>query len=203
MSSKKYGYARVSSTEQNLSRQIDALLAYGISERDIITDKASGKDLNRSGYSGLRNSFLRSGDTLVIKSLDRLSRSKNDIKNEIIYFKENNIRLVVLDLPTTTIELDDNQKWVLDMVNNILIEVLSSIAENERVTIKTRQAEGILSAKKQGKHLGRPKALKPYNFDEVYHEYKIGTIKASEAMQELGITKSTFYKFVKEMEQEA
>ena len=200
MSNKKYGYARVSSTEQNLSRQLDALIDYGVLERDIITDKVSGQNLNRPGYDALRNSLLRPGDTLVIKSLDRLSRSKNDTKNELLFFKANNIRLAVLDLPTTTIDLPEEQSWIFDMINNILIEVLSSIAENERVTIKKRQAEGIVSAKKQGKHLGRPKMEVPDNFNEVYQEYKTGAIKSAQAIQELGIPKSTFYKLIKDLE---
>ena len=200
MSNKKYGYARVSSTEQNLSRQLDALIDYGVLERDIITDKVSGQNLNRPGYDALRNSLLRPGDTLVIKSLDRLSRTKYDIKNELLFFKNNSIRLIVLDLPTTTIDLPEEQSWMFDMINNILIEVLSSIAENERVTIKKRQSEGVVSAKKQGKHLGRPKMDVPDNFNEVYQEYKAGAIKSAQAIKELGIPKSTFYKLLKDLE---
>ena len=128
MESRTYYYARVSSKEQNLDRQIAAFAALGAQEREIITDKESGKDLDRSGYTALKTALLRRGDTLVIKSLDRLSRSKRDIKNELQYFKENGIRLKVLDLPTTMIEYPAGQEWVLDMVNNILVEVLSSIA---------------------------------------------------------------------------
>ena len=115
----------------------------GASERDIVTDKESGKDLDRSGYKALKTAMLRRGDTLVIKSLDRLSRNKADIKNELEYFKESGIRLKVLDLPTTLIEYTAGQEWVLDMVNNILVEVLASIAQQERETIRQRQAEGI------------------------------------------------------------
>ena len=99
MESRTYYYARVSSKEQNLDRQIAAFAALGAQEREIITDKESGKDLDRSGYTALKTALLRRGDTLVIKSLDRLSRSKRDIKNELQYFKENGIRLKVLDLP--------------------------------------------------------------------------------------------------------
>lgn len=156
MESRTYYYARVSSKEQNLDRQIAAFAALGAQEREIITDKESGKDLDRSGYTALKTALLRRGDTLVIKSLDRLSRSKRDIKNELQYFKENGIRLKVLDLPTTMIEYPAGQEWVLDMVNNILVEVLSSIAQQERETIHQRQAEEIATAKEKGKHLGRP-----------------------------------------------
>ena len=156
MESRTWYYARVSSREQNLDRQLAAFAAIGAKERDIITDKESGKDLDRRGYTALKTALLRRGDTLVIKSLDRLSRNKADIKSELEYFKENSIRLKVLDLPTTMIDYPAGQEWVLDMVNNILVEVLSSIAQQERETIRQRQAEGIAAAKSKGKHLGRP-----------------------------------------------
>ena len=97
MNNKVFGYARVSTKEQNLDRQIKAFKEMGIDERDIITDKESGKDFDRAGYISLKNNMLRSGDTLIIKSLDRLSRNKSDIKNELEYFKQNGIRLKVID----------------------------------------------------------------------------------------------------------
>lgn len=194
MESRTYYYARVSSREQNLDRQIAAFASIGASERDIITDKESGKDLNRSGYTALKTAMLRRGDTLVIKSLDRLSRNKADIKNELQYFKDSGIRLKVLDLPTTLADYPAGQEWVLDMVNNILVEVLASIAQQERETIRQRQAEGIASAKRKGKHLGRPKAEKPANWEEVIAKWKQGEITAVEAMRRTGIKRSTFYK---------
>lgn len=157
MTSKIFYYARVSSREQNLDRQIEAFKSLGADEREIITDKESGKNLERPGYQALKSAMLRSGDTLVVKSLDRLSRNKSDIKNELQYFKDNGIRLKVIDLPTTMMELPPGQEWVFEMVNNILIEVLGTIAEQERATIRQRQAEGIAAAKLKGKHLGRPK----------------------------------------------
>lgn len=106
---KTWCYARVSSTEQNLSRQIEALKQCGIEERDIIVDKASGKNLDRPGYRGLRDTILREGDTLIIKSLDRLSRSKADIKEELEYFKSQGIRLKIIDLPTTMVDFPEGQ----------------------------------------------------------------------------------------------
>lgn len=194
MEKRTYYYARVSSKEQNLDRQLTAFAALGASERDIIADKESGKDLNRSGYTALKTAMLRRGDTLVIKSLDRLSRNKADIKNELQYFKDNGIRLKVLDLPTTLADYPAGQEWVLDMVNNILVEVLASIAQQERDTIRQRQAEGIAAAKANGKHLGRPKAVKPTNWDEVIAQWKAGEITAVEAMRQTGMKRSTFYK---------
>lgn len=196
MENRTYYYARVSSKEQNLDRQLAAFASLGAQERDIITDKESGKNLDRAGYTALKAALLRRGDTLVVKSLDRLSRNKADIKNELQYFKENGIRLKVLDLPTTMIEYPAGQEWVLEMVNNILIEVLSSIAQQERETIRQRQAEGIAAARTKGKHLGRPRAVKPDNWNEVIERWHTGEITAVEAMRLTGMKKSTFYKLV-------
>ena len=151
MDNKTFYYARVSSREQNLDRQIEAFKKLGADEREIICDKESGKNLERSGYQALKNTMLRGGDTLIVKSLDRLSRNKTDIKNELQYFKDNNIRLKVIDLPTTMMDLPKGQEWVFDMVNNILIEVLGTIAEQERATIRKRQREGIDAAKEIGR----------------------------------------------------
>jgi len=155
---KTYGYARVSTREQNLDRQIDALREYGVAERDIVSDKASGKDLERNGYLFLKERMLREGDTLVIKSLDRLSRNKQEMLMELRYYKEQHIHVKVLDLPTTLIDVPEGQEWIFEMVNNIIMEVLASIAEQERNAIRQRQEEGITAAKAKGKHLGRPKA---------------------------------------------
>ena len=135
----EYGYARVSSAEQNLDRQMIALKKY-VSEENIVVDNASGKDTDREGYQALKGLFgLREGDTLYITSLDRLSRNKEDIKKELQWYKEKKIRLKILDLPTSLIEVPEGQQWILDMIQNILIEVLSSIEEQERLTIRSRQ----------------------------------------------------------------
>lgn len=195
MENRTYYYARVSSRDQNLDRQILAFQALGASERDIITDKQSGKDLDRPGYNALKWAILRPGDTLVVKSLDRLSRSKSDIAHELQYFKDNNIRVKIIDLPTTMTELPDGQTWILDMVNNILIEVLGTIAEQERITTHQRAMEGIAAAKAKGKHLGRPKAVRPSNWDDVMQQWKGGQITAKKAMELTGLKKSVFYKF--------
>ena len=200
MNSRTYYYARVSSKEQNLDRQISAFLSLGASERDIITDKESGKDLERVGYQALKNTMLRPGDTLVVKSLDRLSRNKSDIHNELRYFKENGIRVKVIDLPTTMMDLPDGQEWVFEMVNNILIEVLGTIAEQERNTIRQRQAEGIAAAKEKGKKLGRPSLVFPDNFKAVYDSWKSREITAKVAMEQTGTKRTSFYKLVSMME---
>ncbi len=198
MSSKTYYYARVSSTEQNLARQLEAFYALGADERDIITDKQSGKNLERVGYAALKTAMLRSDDTLIIKSLDRLSRNKMDIKNELQYFKDNSIRLKVIDLPTTMLDLPPEQSWVMEMVNNILIEVLSSIAEQEYHTIHQRQKEGISAAKSKGVRFGRPPIQKPENWALTIEKYKSGTMSAKQTMVELGLKKTSFYKLLNE-----
>ena len=191
---KTYGYARVSTKEQHLDRQLRALLDCGVDERDIVTDKASGASLERDGYLALKNTMLRDGDTLVIKSLDRLSRNKEHIKQELEYFKTRHIRVRVIDLPTTMLELPKGQEWVFEMINNILIEVLASIAEQERLTIRQRQAEGIAAAKENGKHMGRPATCYPPNWNEIYQQWKAGELTAVAAMKKLGLKRSTFYK---------
>ena len=140
-----------------------------VPEDSILVDKASGKDIDRPSYQALKGALgLREGDTLYVMSLDRLSRNKADIKRELEWFKERKIRLMILDLPTSLIDVPDGQEWILDMITNVLVEVLSSIAEQERLTIRRRQREGINAAKAKGKHLGRPSMIIPDGFPEIY-----------------------------------
>ncbi len=194
-----YGYARVSSKEQNLNRQLMRLKEY-VEERNIIQEKASGKDFNRPQYAVLRDSLLRGGDSLVITSLDRLSRNKADIKAELEYYRQHKIRVKILDLPTTMVDLPDGQDWVFDMVNNVLLEVLASLAEQERRTIRQRQAEGIAAAHARGRKFGRPEIPIPENFPAQLERIKRHEISARKLMQELGLKRSTYYKFVQEIE---
>ena len=160
MENRTYYYARVSTKEQNFDRQLDAFRKLGATERDIVTDKESGKSIERSGYQALKTTILRQGDTLVVKSLDRLSRNKSDIKAELQYFKEHGIRVKVIDLPTTMTDFPVGQEWVLEMVNNILIEVLGTIAEQERTTIRNNYKNGAQSTFGQGRYLYTPKMLR-------------------------------------------
>ena len=195
-----FGYARVSSKEQNLDRQILALKEY-VPEENILVDKASGKDLERASYQALKGALgLRTGDTLIITSLDRLSRSKSDIKKELEWFKEKKVRLQILDLPTSMIEVPEGQHWILEMIQNIIIEVLSSIAEQERLTIKKRQREGIEAAQKKGKKFGRPVVRIPDEFGTVYSQWKRKEITAVKAMKRLHLSSSTFYRMVGQYE---
>lgn len=191
-----FGYARVSTQEQNPDRQILELEQY-VDREHILIDKASGKNLERENYQALKGALgLRPGDTLYVTSLDRLSRSKQDIKQELEWFQKKKIRVKILDLPTSLIEVPKGQEWIQEMITNILVEVLSSIAEQERLTIRKRQREGIQAAKQKGKHLGRPKIPYPADFPMVYEQWKQRHLTAAESMRRLGLSSSTFYRMV-------
>ena len=198
MDNRIYGYARVSSREQNEDRQLEALMRFGVSEQNIIIDKCSGKDTEREGYQYLKRQILRKGDTLVIKELDRLSRNKSDIKRELEQFKGMGVRVKILDIPTTLTEFPSEQMWVMDMINSILIEVLGSIAENERNKIRSRQREGIEAAKKKHVRFGRPSKPLPVNWREVLNDVRNGTKKPVEAIRELGISRSCYCRLYNE-----
>lgn len=200
LENKVMGYARVSSVGQNLDRQLIELRKY-VPEENIIVDKSSGKNLERPGYQALKGVLgLRKGDTLVIKSLDRLSRNKEEMKQEVQWFKDNGICLRVIDLPTTMIQLGEGQEWIRDMVNNILIEVLSSIAEEERHLIKQRQREGIAAAKVKGTRFGRPQKSYPAQWDSYYMRYRKGEITRKYVLEQLGISADQFKYLVRKYE---
>ena len=180
--SKTVGYARVSTREQNLDRQIRALEQY-VDKDMIVVDKASGKDLDRPGYQSLKVGIgkLQRGDVLYIKSLDRLSRNKEQAKQELQYYKENGITVRIIDMPTTMMTYPDEQAWIGEMITNVLIEVLASIAQVERETIKKRQLEGLEAmpvdtvtgkrySRKTGKPIGRPLICYPERGSIILHE---------------------------------
>lgn len=194
MDNRIYGYARVSTREQNEDRQVEALKSFGVPTENIIVDKCSGKDTEREGYQYLKRQILRSGDTLVIKELDRLSRNKNDIRHELEYFKEQGVRVKILDIPTTLTDFPAEQMWVMDMINAILIEVLGSIAENERNKIRTRQREGITAAKKKNIKFGRPKVAVPDNWNDISEQVKAKELTVSQAIKILNISRSSYYR---------
>lgn len=199
MDNRIYGYARVSTREQNTDRQLEALTKFGVPEQNIIVDKASGKDTEREGYQYLKRQILRNGDTLVIKELDRLSRNKSDIKRELEVFKEMGVRVKILDLPTTLTDFPPAQLWVQEMVTSILIEVLASIAEAERLKIRARQREGIEAAKRRNVRFGRPPATLPENWREVMAAVQRGEMRPVDAMRELGVSHSRFYRLYNSM----
>lgn len=199
-----FSYIRTSSKDQNESRQIEAVKEYckELKDENIYIDKASGKDFNRPQYQALKNK-LRSGDVVIIKELDRLGRNKEELKKELQFFKDKNVRIKILNIPTTLIDLPSDSNWAFDMINNVLIEVLSAIAEEERNKIRQRQAEGIAIAKKQGKYKGRPKAELPKDFKKLYNQWKKGDITAIQFTKLLDLkSRTTLYKYIKRFEEQ-
>lgn len=201
-----YAYIRVSTKEQNLDRQIPAVKKYRpeLKDENIFSDKQSGKNFDRKNYLELK-SLLQPGDELIIKELDRLGRDKQGIKEELQWFKDHGIIVRILDVPTTLIDFKD-QKWVFDMVNNILIEVMASVAEEERIKIQTRRKEGIAAmpvvngkriSKKTGNPIGRRKLAVP-DFQTYTQRVQEGKITVSEAVKALGISRRTWYNLAKE-----
>lgn len=198
------GYIRVSSKDQHLDRQIQKLISLGVEERFLFIDKASGKNTDRPEYQLLKRA-IRPGDTLYVHELDRLGRNKKDILEELKYFKNNKVIVRILDVPTTLINYDNYEDststLIFEMVNSILIEVLSTMAEHEFFRLHKRQREGISAAKEKGVKFGRPEIPIPGNFKEVYEKWKSKKITAVVAMKQLQLSKSTFYKIVKKYEQ--
>ena len=193
-----HGYARVSSKEQNEARQINELKTFGISDRDIYIDKVSGKDfVDRPKYEQMLNA-IRKGDLVVILSIDRLGRNYTEVQEQWRYItNELGADIKVLDMPLLDTRKNEN---TIDsrFVSDLVLQILSYVAAKERENIKARQAQGIANAKAQGKVLGRPKAVKPEHWHEVYTDWKAKKITAVKAMQVLGLKPNTFYKFVQE-----
>lgn len=196
MKNKVFGYARVSSKEQNEERQLVAFKNYGIDERDIYIDKQSGKDFNREQYNTLKH-ILRENDLLVIKSIDRLGRNYEMIVSEWKDITKNiKADIVVIDMPL--LDTRQNKDLLGTFISDLVLQILGYVAEQERTFIKQRQKEGILVAKNKGVKFGRPKIEKPQNFDIVVNRWKNKEIKSKEAMELLGLKPNTFYNMVKE-----
>ena len=196
MKKKVFGYARVSSKEQNEKRQLEAFKEFNIDERDIYIDKQSGKDFNRNQYNILKN-ILRENDVLVIKSIDRLGRNYNMIIDEWKDITKNiKADIVVIDMPL--LDTRKNKDLLGTFISDLILQILSYVAEQERTFIKQRQKEGIASAKLNGVKFGRPKIEKPDNFDFVVSKWKNKEIKTKEALELLHLRPNTFYTMVKE-----
>ena len=195
-----YGYMRVSTKAQNLNRQEDALLEFGVDKDNIFADKESGKNFDREKYQEMK-SILKRNDVLVIKELDRLGRNKKMVKEELEYFKDNGIRVKILNIPTTLIDFPEGQEWVMDMVNNILLEVMSSIAEEERRKIKTRQAEGIAAAKAGGVKFGPKVKYTEVQLLNALKDLKVngGTKSYSQVVRDHNIPKTTLIRYSKQL----
>ena len=190
-----YGYIRVSTREQNEARQLDALYKAGVEEKKIYMDKQSGKDFDRKGYQRLLHR-LRPGDTLFVKSIDRLGRNYNEILEQWrLITKEKNAAIVVLDMPLLDTRQDRDLTGTL--IADIVLQLLSYVAQTEREFIRQRQREGIAIAREQGKYKGR-KPIQPPDFDSVVSRWRKGELTAAQAMKRLGMSSSTFYRRVKE-----
>lgn len=196
MKNKIFGYVRVSSKEQNEDRQLIAFKDFGIDERDIYIDKQSGKDFNREQYNILKH-ILRENDVLVIKSIDRLGRNYNMIIDEWKDITKNiKADIVVLDMPL--LDTRNNKDLLGTFISDLILQILSYVAEQERTFIKQRQKEGIAAAKNNNVKFGRPKIEKPQNFDIVVNNWKNKEIKTKEAIEMLGLKPNTFYNLVKQ-----
>ncbi len=196
MKNKIFGYVRVSSKEQNEDRQLIAFKEFGIDERDIYIDKQSGKDFNREQYNVLKH-ILRENDVLVIKSIDRLGRNYNMIIDEWKDITKNiKADIVVLDMPL--LDTRNNKDLLGTFISDLILQILSYVAEQERTFIRQRQKEGIAAAKNNNVKFGRPKIEKPQNFDIVVNKWKNKEIKTKEAIEILGLKPNTFYNLVKQ-----
>jgi DNA invertase Pin-like site-specific DNA recombinase len=196
----EFMYIRCSTKDQNEARQVEKAKALGIDDRHIFIEKASGKDFDRPVYQGMKNATLREGDVLYIDSLDRLGRNYEGIVAEWQSLtKELGVDIVVLDMPL--LDTRANKDLLGTLISDIVLQLLSYVAQNEREKIRTRQREGIEEAKKEGKYKGRkPVEVNPYEFDKLMGDVKEKRRTATSVMNELGLTRTTFYKLVGEWE---
>lgn len=207
----QYAYCRISTTDQNIDRQIIAIknFAPDIPDNNIFIDEKTGKDFDREQYREMKvilehiSNAKCENETieLIVEELDRLGRNADGIKKELMWFKEHGIVVRILEIPTTLIEIDENNRWVMEMVVNILIEVYAQLAQAELEKRAKRQAEGIAIAKAAGKYKGRkPIEINESLFQAVYDKWKSGDITAVQAQKELKIKPNTFYRRVNEYE---
>ena len=190
----KYGYVRVSSITQNIARQMAEMEKFDIPHKSIYIDKQSGKDFDRTNYQRLKKK-LKKGDLLIIKSIDRLGRNYNMIIEEWSDItKKIQADIFVIDFPLLDTRIE-NENLVGRFIADVVLQVLSFCAQNERENIKERQAEGIRLARERGVHLGRPHITLPKNFDEIAMKHAEKEISDKEATQILKMKRSTFYKY--------
>ena len=191
-----YGYVRVSSQDQNEDRQMIAMREYGVPEGHIFLDKQSGKDFNRPQYMAMKDT-VQKGDLLIVKSIDRLGRSYDEIREQWrILTKEKQIDICVIEMPL----LDTRQYKDLmgTFIADLVLQVLSFCSESERTAIRQRQAEGIAAAKARGVRFGRPAKKPPENFSEIVVSWQKGMLRFEDAIERCGMSRSTFFKTLKE-----
>ena len=194
------GYVRVSADDQNVDRQVSKMVELGIDERRIFIEKASGKDFERPVYQGMKSIGLREGDVLYIDSIDRLGRNYEEIKNEWADLTRRlKVDIVVLDMPL--LDTRNSKDLTGTLISDIVLQLLGYVAENERNKIRTRQAEGIAKAKERGVYKGRkPMDIDKALFEKLYGEVKRKERTATYAMQQLGVTRNTWYVLREEFE---
>ncbi len=193
-----YGYVRVSSIEQNEDRQIIALKKTGVHDSHIFMDKQSGKDFHRANYVKLV-SQLREGDLLYIVSIDRLGRNYVEIQNQWrMLTKEIGIDICVIDMPL--LDTRNGKDLMGTFIADLVLQILSFVAESERENIRKRQEQGIAAAKKRGVRFGRPESKVPDNFQSIVKLWERGNIKLEEVLEKCKMSKSTFYRKLREMQ---
>ncbi|MGL5712168.1 MAG: recombinase family protein [Paraclostridium sp.] len=193
-----YGYCRVSTKHQSLQRQINALINYGITERFIFSDKYTGTTLNRSGLSELL-SVVKSGDTIVIKEIDRLGRNRKETKELIIFLIKNDIELICLDMPYLKEFIIDKIKeseGFLEIMANALLDVILEVAQQERKKIVDRTTEGRKNAILEGRKFGRKSKVSIEVFKVYYDKFLRREMKAIEIQRELNISKQSYYNYI-------
>ena len=189
-----YGYARVSTKEQNEERQLIALKEFGVQDKQIFVDKQSGKDFERQSYKRLMRK-IKKDDTLVIQSIDRLGRNYDEILEQWRFItKEKQTIIIVLDMPL--LDTSQNRDLTGTLIADIVLQLLSYVAQTEREFIRKRQAEGIAAAKQRGVKFGRRPMERPTAFPEIKEMWENGIISAREAGRRLGITHKTFLQWV-------
>ncbi len=188
-----YAYGRVSAADQNLNRQTDSFVDFGVRKKNIYTDKRSGKDFERENYKKLKKR-LKTGDLLVIKSIDRLGRNYDMIIEEWSDItKRIGADIFVMDMPLLDTR-ESKENLTGKLISDIVLQLLSYVAQKERENIIIRQREGIAAAKRRGVRFGRPAKIIPVNFNETAMDYRSGRITMEEALRQTGLKKSTFYK---------
>ena len=198
MGGKIYGYVRVSTQHQCEDRQLAAMREYGISENCIVVEKQSGKDFDRPQYQRLLRR-LRAGDTLVVQSIDRLGRSYAEIQEQWRFIsKEQGVAIVVLDMPL--LNTREHTELVGQLISDLVLQLLSFVAQTERENIRERQRAGIDAAKARGVRFGRPRADFPENYVETVRAWRRGEFNALEASRRLGVSRCTFFNRVRELE---
>lgn len=191
-----YGYVRVSSTDQNEDRQLIAMQGKNVPAKNIFIDKQSGKDFERPQYKKMLKK-LRAGDLLYILSIDRLGRNYEEIQRQWRYLtKEVSIDICVIDMPI--LDTRPYKDLLGTFISDLFLAVLSFVAENERDNIKKRQAQGIVAAKLKGVKFGRPVIEAPPGFEKIARDFLQGKIKLAEAAEKTGLSKTTFYRRLRE-----